>query len=206
MKVAITSTGTSLESEIDPRFGRCQYFIIVDLDDMRFEAVPNTSAALGGGVGIQAAKMVADKGAEAVITGCVGPNAHQVLAEVGLTVITDVSGSVREAAERYRRGRMKPSEKANAKSHAGMSLETFSREQPALDRGGGGTGMRRGQGCGRGGGMGMGRGMCRTRPATAAGQLSRTEALSALKEDARALEEQMKQIYKRIEELEPEES
>ena len=49
MKIAITSTGKDLDSQVDPRFGRCAYFLIVNIDDMSFEAIDNASMSLGGG-------------------------------------------------------------------------------------------------------------------------------------------------------------
>ncbi len=84
MKIAISSTGPDLDSQVDPRFGRCEYFLIVELDDMSFEALDNTSAASEGGAGIQSAKLVVDKGARAVVTGSVGPNAAKILSEAPL--------------------------------------------------------------------------------------------------------------------------
>jgi predicted Fe-Mo cluster-binding NifX family protein len=69
MKIAVSSNGNHLESQIDPRFGRCAYFLIVNQDDMNFEAFNNESIALGGGAGIQAAQFVASKGAKAILTG-----------------------------------------------------------------------------------------------------------------------------------------
>ncbi len=60
MKIAITSTGPTLDDPVDPRFGRCAYFVIVKTNDMSFEAFDNESIALGGGAGIQAAQFNTD--------------------------------------------------------------------------------------------------------------------------------------------------
>jgi len=68
MKIAVSSSGKDLDSHVDPRFGRCACFVIVETDDMSFEAFDNASISLGGGAGIQAAQFVASKGAKAVIT------------------------------------------------------------------------------------------------------------------------------------------
>ena len=62
MKIAISAMGTTLDAEIDPRFGRCQYFIIVDPDTMEFEALDNSGAMAGGGAGISTAQTIAGKG------------------------------------------------------------------------------------------------------------------------------------------------
>jgi len=79
MRVAVSSTGNKLDSQIDPRFGRCTYFLIIETDDMSFEVVNNENIALGGGAGIQSAQFVASKGVSAVLTGNCGPNAVRTL-------------------------------------------------------------------------------------------------------------------------------
>jgi len=79
MKIAITSMGAKLEDKVDPRFGRCHYFIIFDTKNNKFEAVENTGAQGMGGVGIQSAQLMDDKKVEAILTGSCGPNAFQTL-------------------------------------------------------------------------------------------------------------------------------
>ena len=86
MKVAVSASGPDLDATIDPRFGRCAYFVIVDTDDMNFEAFDNDNIALGGGAGIQSAQFVASKGANVVLTGNCGPNAVQTLSAAGVEV------------------------------------------------------------------------------------------------------------------------
>ena len=49
MRIAISATGSTLDAEVDPRFGRCQHFIIVDPETMEFEAIENNSAMAAGG-------------------------------------------------------------------------------------------------------------------------------------------------------------
>ena len=63
MLVAISSKGNSMESMMDPRFGRAEYFIIADTDTMEFEVLENTAAVSGGGAGISASQLLIDKGA-----------------------------------------------------------------------------------------------------------------------------------------------
>jgi len=213
MKIAISSTGPDLESEVDPRFGRCQYFMIVDSYDMSFEAVANTNMSQGSGVGIQSAKVVADKGAKAVLTGNVGPNAHQVLSAAGLDVMTGVSGTVREAAQQYKNGQLQPADEPNVQNHSGFQA-IASQPQDSWPRqaseAGYGMGRRmggsRGVGCGRGMGMGrgMGGGLCGRRAVASSGGVTRQDELAYLKEDARMLREQMEEIQVRIKELENE--
>lgn len=120
MKIAITATAASLDADIYPRFGRCQYFIIVDPETMQFEALENSGAMAGGGAGISTAQMIAGKGVEAVLTGNCGPNAYEVLAAAGIKVVTSVSGKVRQAIEDYKSGRLKASSQPNVPGHFGM--------------------------------------------------------------------------------------
>jgi predicted Fe-Mo cluster-binding NifX family protein len=84
MKLCITSTGRSLDSDVDPRFGRCAYFIILDSDSMEFEVFENDSSGASGGAGVQSGKFVADKGAKIVLTGNVGPRPSAPFRPLGL--------------------------------------------------------------------------------------------------------------------------
>ena len=142
MKLSISSSGKDLSSQLDPRFGRCRYFLIIDTDTMDFEVFDNNNAALGGGAGIQSAQLIATKGAKALITGHCGPNAMQTLSAAGLQVHLGHSGTVQSLVDKFKNGQLTPATEANAAPHAGT----------------GGKGMGPGQGMGRGRGMG-GRGM-----------------------------------------------
>ena len=131
MRIAISANGPTLDAEIDPRFGRCQYFIIADPEIMEFEAVDNSSATATGVAGISASQMIASKGVEAILTGNCGPNAYQVLSPAGIKVITGVSGVVRDAVQAYKEGKLQASSQPNVSGHFSM---------------GGGQGMGRGMG------------------------------------------------------------
>ena len=120
MKVAVTAAGPSLEAAIDPRFGRCLCFVIVETDDMTFEGIENANSALGGGAGIQSAQLVAQKGVMAVLTGNCGPNAHQTLSAAGIEVVVDCTGTVAEAVERFKTGGLSAVSAPNVPSHSGM--------------------------------------------------------------------------------------
>jgi len=120
MKIAISATGPDLDAGVDPRFGRCQYFVIVDPDTMQFEGVENSSAMGSGGAGIAAAQTVVNKGVEAVLTGNCGPNAYQVLSPAGIEVITGVSGKVRDAVQSYKSGKLKGITQPNVPGHFGQ--------------------------------------------------------------------------------------
>ncbi|WP_445475434.1 NifB/NifX family molybdenum-iron cluster-binding protein [Methanococcoides methylutens] len=131
MKICVTATAGNLEATLDPRFGRCQYFVIVDSETMKFEALQNESASISGGAGIQAAQTIANKGIDILITGSIGPNAFRILSTAGIKVVTGASGSVASAVEQYKKGTLEPTTVPTEPTYAGM---------------------------GRGGGMGRGRG------------------------------------------------
>ena len=119
MRIAVSASGLNLDTEVDPRFGRCQYFIIVDPDKMEFEVVENSGALAGGGAGVATAQMIAGKGVEAVLTGNCGPNAFQVLSAAGIKVVIGVSGKVRDAVQGYKVGSLQPAPQPNVPGHLG---------------------------------------------------------------------------------------
>jgi predicted Fe-Mo cluster-binding NifX family protein len=120
MKVAVTSTNPSLDAALDPRFGRCMHFVIVETDDMSFEAVDNAAMSLGGCAGIQAARLMADRGVKVVLTGNCGPNAFQTLKAAGIDLIVGCSGTVSEVVEQFKSGKLKSSDAPNVNVHSGM--------------------------------------------------------------------------------------
>lgn len=147
MKIAITATGNTLDSMVDPRFGRAAWFLIVDTTTMQLiEAVDNSAGKEAAhGAGISAAAQVADKGVEAVLTGRVGPKALPVLEKAGVQAVNDISGTIMDAISNY---------SAQAKSAPRVETDQPSQAVPAQ-----GQGQGRGQGCGCGKGQGQGRGM-----------------------------------------------
>jgi predicted Fe-Mo cluster-binding NifX family protein len=102
MKVAVSATGKDLNCQIDPRFGRCQYFIFIDPETMEFEVSENEGLMAMGGAGVQAAQLVVQKGANALITGNLGPNAASALSASGIKVYLVPGGTVREVTEAYK--------------------------------------------------------------------------------------------------------
>lgn len=118
MKIAVTAKGNLLESEVDPRFGRARYILIVDPDTMVFEAVDNSGNANAfKGAGIGAATMVSDKGAEVLLTGYCGPKAFLTLNAAGVKVVNDIGGTVRDAVNTFRSGRVTYATEANKDGH-----------------------------------------------------------------------------------------
>jgi len=196
LKVAVSATGPSLDASVDPRFGRCSYFVIVDVETMQFEAIPNSAQYAGGGAGIQAAQTVASKGVKAVLTGNVGPNAYQALSAAGIQIITGAYGTVREAVMKYKQGELSGASTPTAPMHYGMG-------------GGYGMGMGRGRGMGMGRGMVIGRGMRGAMQPTYPGvtapsvpQISKEQEIQMLKDQMKVLQDQLEQIKKRLKELE----
>ena len=163
MKIAISSTGQNLDASVDARFGRCQYFIIIEPETMQFEAIANPSITATHGAGIQTAQMIASKGATVVLTGNCGPNAFQTLSAAGIQVIVGVTGTVKDAIEKYKKGELQPSSQASVPGHFGTG---GTNPTPGMTPGiGGGRGMGGGRGDGtgspgggRGGGGGRGLG------------------------------------------------
>jgi predicted Fe-Mo cluster-binding NifX family protein len=210
MKVAISATGKNLESTIDERFGRCRYFIIVETDDMSFDVVENTNADLSTSAGIQSASFVASTGAEAVITGNCGPKAMQVIAATNIQMILGQHGVIKDAIERFKRGKLNTSTRENALENSGVApnLSVPGSQAPGMG-GGGGRSMGGGGGrsMGGGGGRGMG-GRCRSAYGTGtpgvqnrASSSIRQQERDQLKKQADELKKQMEAIQARIKEL-----
>jgi len=160
MKICVTSGESGLDAPVDPRFGRCPFFVVVETEDMTAESVPNSSAGASGGAGIQAAQVVARLGVTALITGNVGPNALQTLSSAGIDVYQHLGGSVRESVERFKRGDLQKITSPSAPPHAGMGRGQMGQGPKGQGSGGGrgqgGPGV--GKGRGSGGGQGAGRG------------------------------------------------
>jgi len=119
MKIAVTSTGQTLDSQVDPRFGRAACFVIIDTETMDFSTIENSNVAAAGGAGISSAKTVIDAGAQAVLTGNCGPNAERTLTAAGIKLYTGVTGTVSEAVELFKSGKLTEAEGPNVQSHFG---------------------------------------------------------------------------------------
>jgi predicted Fe-Mo cluster-binding NifX family protein len=120
MKVCISSTGKDLSAPIDPRFGRAQLFLFVDTVTMEYECIENPALTAGGGAGTKAAQLVSDKGAQAVLTGNVGPNAFSALSAAGVTIYAGMTGTAQQAVEKFKTGRVLPVSGPSVGAHAGM--------------------------------------------------------------------------------------
>jgi len=120
MRICLTSQGNNLDSQVDPRFGRCQYFVIVDTETLEFEAIQNPSIDAMGGAGVLSGQLVAAKQVKAILTGNVGPNAFQTLQAAGIDIITGVSGSIKDAVKKYKKGEFKSTSGPSVGSRFGM--------------------------------------------------------------------------------------
>ncbi len=198
MKVCITSQGDNVNSQVDPRFGRCAYFIIYDTDTDSWESLPNPNINSPSGAGISSAQFVANKGIKAVLTGNVGPNSFGVFQAAGVSVITGLSGlTVEEALEKFKKGEFRSASNPNVSGHSGMG-PSFGPQPP---------GFMPGFGMGRGGGFGRGRFFAQQGfypQSGMPGQLSKEQEIQFLKQQMSFLKQQMDLINKRIEELEKE--
>ena len=119
MKIAVTSKGPDLDSEVDPRFGRAAGFVVVDPQTMAFDYVDNgASQVMAQGAGIQAAEIVAGTGARVVLTGFVGPKAFQALSSAGIAIGQNLDNlTVREAVQRFQQGDVAMAETPNSRGH-----------------------------------------------------------------------------------------
>jgi predicted Fe-Mo cluster-binding NifX family protein len=193
MKIAVSASSPGLESPVDPRFGRCPYFIIVDPETMESEAVENPHAGASSGAGIQAAQLVAQKKVDAVLTGSCGPNAFETLKAAGVKVVAGVAGTVSEAVRKYASGKeFREASGPDVPSHFGMGPGAF-------------------------GGRGRGRGMAGAQGRRSAGAFfppnwtgqvrgpateSPEEELKTLKKQAEDLRRHMDRVSERIAALE----
>lgn len=118
MKVAVTSQGTDMESQVDPRFGRAKFFIVIDTATGDLAAHDNTQNlnALQG-AGIQAARNIVELGVNALITGNVGPKAFATLQAGGVNIYIGATGQVSHAVEQFKAGKLQAADGANVEGH-----------------------------------------------------------------------------------------
>ncbi len=118
MKVAVSSSGEGKEAEIDDRFGRCSYFVIVDTEKMEYESMENPHTDKAHGVGPQVVQTLSEMEIDAVITGNVGPNAFRTLNSAGIEVYS-AKGKVSEAVEKLKEGELDQMEEKSVGGHFG---------------------------------------------------------------------------------------
>jgi predicted Fe-Mo cluster-binding NifX family protein len=148
MKIAVSASGQTLDAQIDQRFGRCDYFLIIDTDTMETHAYPNENSSQTSGAGTQAATFVITKGARGVLTGNCGPKAMDVFNAEGIPVFTGKAGGIRQAVQAFK-------EEILSAEPSGPDTRDQTPPSP-VKQGTGGGGMGGGRGMGKGGGRGGG--------------------------------------------------
>lgn len=122
MRIAISSTGKTLESEIDSRFGRCSYFLIVNIENNEikdFNSIENTAKEQSGGAGISAGKLVSEQNVDAVIANNVGPRAFSVFEQFNIKIYSG-EGKIKDALQQFIKGELKELKDSNSPQHTGL--------------------------------------------------------------------------------------
>ncbi|MFP4588664.1 MAG: NifB/NifX family molybdenum-iron cluster-binding protein [Candidatus Bipolaricaulota bacterium] len=119
MKVIVTAAGTDKVSNVDPRFGRCPYFVIWKSDSDQLQVIDNSSSNAASGAGVQAAQTVIERGADAVITGNVGPNAFRALDSASIPVYTGAEGTVEQALSDWQEEKLQKAERPTSQGGRG---------------------------------------------------------------------------------------
>ncbi|MBU7014422.1 MAG: NifB/NifX family molybdenum-iron cluster-binding protein [Theionarchaea archaeon] len=120
MKIAISATDQTLEAAVDPRFGRCRYFLIVDTDTMDFHTVPNLGERAGKGAGVQASQIVSNEEVDAVIGNNFGPNAFSALKYAGMKIYNG-SGVISDVITQFKNAELPELSESNVPKGSGQS-------------------------------------------------------------------------------------
>jgi predicted Fe-Mo cluster-binding NifX family protein len=121
VRLAICASDEGINAEVDQRFGRCKYFVIVDSDTGEIiEVVPNENAVAFGGAGPRSAQLLAEKSVDAVLLGNVGPNAANALEAAKIMVFSGIEGTVGSTLEKFKSGSLVQISEATGPSHQGM--------------------------------------------------------------------------------------
>jgi len=155
MRIAVSATEPQLDAQLDPGFGRSPYLLVVETDDLSFETIDSSGRGRGQGAGIESARKIANRGAQCVLTGNCGPNAHQALTAAGIDVITGCDGTIRDVIEQFKAGQLTAAKQPTAPARAGTQGEAERKTPPRGERG---SGRGRAGGRGMGGGRRTGRG------------------------------------------------
>lgn len=120
MKIALTAEEANLEGALDPRFGRCNYFLVVETEDRSFSAHSNPATGASGGAGPQAAQFISELGAEAIVSGDFGPNAFRALSAAGMKLYKAPVKPVTELLDDFIAGSLEEVNAPSGPSHKGM--------------------------------------------------------------------------------------
>jgi predicted Fe-Mo cluster-binding NifX family protein len=193
MKIAVSAVDSTLDASLDPRLGRCPYFLVIDTETTSYDAIPNANRSAPSGARVQAAQTFANHDMKVVITGSVGPNAYHALSAARIDIITNAEGIVRDAIDQFSTGCLR-------RVTFGPSTSTrYGMEHR------GGVGWGRGMGRGRGDGSGRQQATGqsvppRPRQAVPSPPLgtSKERELQLLQAQAATVQQQLDQIQKRM--------
>lgn len=158
MLIAITATENSLQAEVDPRFGRAAYYMVVNTETGEVKAHDNSDGInASNGAGTGAAQTLSELGVQALYTGRVGPKAAEVLNQAKIPYYENISGTVQNVLDRIDQDEIQKLSSQSAKAPEPTNQASY--QEPMTPGGGRGLGMGRGMGMGGGRGQGMGRGM-----------------------------------------------
>jgi len=120
MKIAISATGKDLENDIDTRFGRCRFFLIVDTKTKEVKAMVNKVRDRPSGVGITAGNIVENEGIDAMITTDIGPKAFEIFDRGGIKMYR-AEGKMKDAVRHFEEGKLPEITEPIAPKYAGVS-------------------------------------------------------------------------------------
>lgn len=183
MKVVISAISAGAGAQASRIFGRCPIFTFVDTDTLEYAAIENPAVSTCGGAGIQGAQFIVQCGAQAVITGDVGPNALNVLRAADIPVYRFGDGTVKEAVEAFQAGQLIVFAGASVPAHSGM---------PGRARVSSGRESESGPDA-----------AAHTASSTDTPQITRYEEVTALKDTVRALKVQLAEVLEKLDRLEP---
>jgi predicted Fe-Mo cluster-binding NifX family protein len=135
MKIGFPADGNNLEAQISAKMNMATWLVVVDAEDMSFEAIPAPPMSVGPGSGVQALTLLLEKGTTMLMLGYISPSISQSLEKSGIKVISDVSGSIKEGIRQYAKldkPSVPVSQKAVARSAFNKTLKQFYTMLPVL--------------------------------------------------------------------------
>lgn len=118
MRIVITAQGETIQSQVDPRFGRARGFIVTDENgNAPLYLANDQNLHAASGAGIQAAQHVIEENPDCIITGNVGPKAFRVLSSAQVKIFIGASGTVADALQQFRDGALHETAVANVDGH-----------------------------------------------------------------------------------------
>lgn len=121
MKIAVASKGEGLKARIDDRFGRADYFVIVDLKDMAETTIENTAKNEASGAGGRAVRLLANEGVQAIVVPELGPKAVTAIKAFEMKVYKKAGFEVVEdAVKGYQEGNLEEMKTAKVEEHSGL--------------------------------------------------------------------------------------